>query len=549
MGMVTPIGHWSLRGRIDTQPGSLLSATPSGNLTLLPDGALFDGRSAQLAIGDSAQRFQGSFTLATRIWIDADAPENIGSIASKYNHTTRTGFELSIIDHGGMTCASANYRNLSFSADTGTLPQWEDCGQCGDAIYIGALTVHNGHLYASTCEHGENKIGRVFRYVGGQQWEDTHLPCKANSAYGMASINNVLYVASGLYDVRGSQIHGAGNLNTETRMWRMESDGIWRDCGAPAGIDEDLFNVGIYRGKLYVTPSYSPGLFRYEGGTTWTPCAAPYPRLLSLAQWRGHLYGGGNRSHRRNGPPPERKINFTILPDADGVYRYDDITDLWQPCGAIEEETQMYGFVPYYDRLCTATWPNGKVFDSASGIGWEDMGRLHPNETEVMAMGLYNSNLYAGTLPAADIFRYDGNRRWTRVGNVDNTPDVIYRRAWTMAVYGDGLYVGTLPSGRVHKMTVGNVATDGHQLTTGWHHIAAVRDGGQLRIYLDGRQCAESKTGNTARNLANDVSLTIGKGSHGPFQGKMADLQLYDRALDALSIAKLSGSTTAQPSD
>ena len=39
-----------------------------------------------------------------------------------------------------------------------------------------------------------------------------------------------------------------------------------------------------------------------------------------------------------------------------------------------------------------------------------------------------NGQLYAGTLPSADIYRYAGGTKWVYTGCVDSTPDVIYRR-------------------------------------------------------------------------------------------------------------------------
>ena len=71
-------------------------------------------------------------------------------------------------------------------------------------------------------------------------------------------------------------------------------------------------------------------------------------------------------------------------------------------------------------------------------------------------MSVYNGKLYAGTLPLADVYRYDDNSKWTPVGQLDKTPNVRYRRAWTMAVYQGKLYCGVLPSGHVLSLEAGN---------------------------------------------------------------------------------------------
>jgi len=329
-----------------------------------------------------------------------------------------------------------------------------------------------------------------------------------------------------------------GNMKEEMRAWRLDAGGKWQDCGVPCAGNGELCMLGIYRGQLYATPSFRRGLSRYDGDRTWAVCAEAYPRFLSLCQWRGHLYGASNKSLRELGPPPEREIRFIMLPDADGVYRYDDGSDAWAGCGDIPVETQMYAFAVHRGALHTGTWPSSKVYRSSTGVGWEDCGRLHPDEKEVMAMCVYNGMLYAGTLPAADIYRLDADAHWTKVGNVDSTPDVKYRRAWSMAVHDGGLFVGALPSGHIWEMRTGAIASDSHQLTTGWHHVAAVREGSTAKIYVDGQMRGQCLS-DASLDLSNRMPLTIGFGAHDYFRGKMSDLRLYGRALQHEEVQRL----------
>ena len=51
-----------------------------------------------------------------------------------------------------------------------------------------------------------------------------------------------------------------------------------------------------------------------------------------------------------------------------------------------------------------------------------------------MGMCVYNGKMYVGTLPSANVYRFDGDHNWSLSACVDDTPDVIYRRAWCMAV-------------------------------------------------------------------------------------------------------------------
>ncbi len=498
---------------------------------------MFEGRGGYLEIPDGeGLRLGGEpFSITARIWIAAHEAEVIGDIASKFDPSTRKGFNLSVADHGGVTSASSNYRNLQFSIDAGTTPQWADCGRVGNATLIFALAVNEGQLYASTFELGGG-VGHVYRYAGGDRWEDTGLPCKANAVTGLASLDGALYAASGLYDSRGSALGAGENLNSECRVWRLEPDGRWTDCGVPEG-EEDQFHLGIYRGHVYATPAYRRGLYRYEGEKRWTACAEPYPRFFALSQWRGHLYAGTNKSLRHVGPPPKRERTFTFLPEADIVYRYDDRTDTWTGCGQVESETQMYCFSVHRGALYVGTWPSAKMFRTNTGIGWEDCGRVDPAEEELMGVGVYNGMMYCGTLPAADVYRYDGDHRWTKVGQTDQTQGVKYRRAWSMAVHDGKLFVGTLPSGHVFSMQTGAVASDSRELAAGWHDVAAVRDAAGVRLYLDGQlraQCA----GREVLDVSNEQPLRIGFGAYDYFRGKIADVRLYAGALSAEAIQK-----------
>ncbi len=94
-----------------------------------------------------------------------------------------------------------------------------------------------------------------------------------------------------------------------------------------------------------------------------------------------------------------------------------------------------------------------------------------------MAMMVYNGKLYAGTLPLGQVYRYDKDGVWTLAGQLDKTPDVTYRRVWSMAIFQGRLFGGTLPSGHVYALEVGKNVTFDRELASGWQHIAAVRSG------------------------------------------------------------------------
>ena len=157
-----------------------------------------------------------------------------------------------------------------------------------------------------------------------------------------------------------------------------------------------------------------------------------------------------------------------------------------------------------------------------------------------MGMMVYNGKLYAGTLPTGSVYRYDGEDGWVSTGQLDTTPDVIFHRAWTMAVYQGRLFCGTLPSGNVLSLEAGKNVTHDHALPGGWHHLAAVRSEGALRLYVDGAPVATSAQFEaTDYNLSTQEPLHIGFGAIGHFSGSLGDVRLYNRALSDTEVAAI----------
>ncbi len=170
-------------------------------------------------------------------------------------------------------------------------------------------------------------------------------------------------------------------------------------------------------------------------------------------------------------------------------------------------------------------WPQAHVYRYAGGTKWIDAGKLG-SELEAMPLLVYNGKMYGGTLPTAQVFRYDDNQTWSLIGQVDHTPDVKYRRAWSMAVYGGRLFVGTLPSGRVQSIEAGVNVTWDYEFPPGRHHVRARREKNRLQLYVDDKLVAQSRTFNEAYNLNNGQPLEIGFGAQQHFDGTIEDLKI-----------------------
>ncbi|MBM3458339.1 MAG: LamG domain-containing protein [Armatimonadetes bacterium] len=545
------IGYWPLRedSRDHSGAGGHGEARHVA-FTVGEDGtsaACFNGSSSEVVIPDAPARDLGQeFSLSAWIYTETDLGDTLGDLASRYDPATRCGFQLSLLNFAGVTNAHANQRNLHFGLDAARGGHaWQDCGRPGAAIYVCALCVSGGHLYAGTYEQGASEAGHVYVYAGKDHWEDCGSPDPCNSVTALAEYEGVLYAGVSRYRAAGSALEESRNPHPGGRIYRYEGGRRWTDCGKLGGPDstaqsaaygeslrrfagwspdevDSVHNLTVFQGRLYAIPIYHQGLYRYEGGVDWSDCGSPGVRLMSLTGFRDHLYGAGNEGNQ-----------------CGGVYRYDG-ERRWYRTGNQPGVTQTYSFLVYQAHLYVGTWPEATVFRYDGGEQWSHCGRLG-EELEVMGMAAYNGQFYAGTLPLAQVYRYQGGRSWELSAQLDHTPDVRFRRAWSMAVYQGRLFCGTLPSGHVFSLEAGINVTHDHALRPGWVHVAAVRASGRLRLFVDGLPVAESRPlrAEEAYPAPPGLPLRLGSGPHDFFRGRMRDVRLYRRALSTEDVQNL----------
>ena len=527
-----PVAHWKLvrdtrdhsgRGHHLKAHSVNLGATgPHGEA----GGAVgFNGQDSFLEASPDRQidPGQGAFSLAAWVHTEAKLDDVLGDVISKFDPDRRTGFELSIKNNVGVTNTSSNYRHVHFGIDNGRLEsQWRDHGRPGANMYVFSLLVHRGELYAGTCEPGLDQAGHVYRFAPGRaddpdSWADLGTPDRCNAVSTLCSYNGQLYAGTSKYRLGGSSLPESPNLHPGGNVYRYLGGQKWKHCGK-LGKAESIYGTVVFRGQLYASALYSPGLFRYDGGTDWTDCGTfQGKRVEALAVYNGAIYATGF--------------------DEAGVYRYDGTG--WEHLGVVGENTQTYGFAVYRGSLYVSTWPTGSVYRFSGPNRWEFAGRL-AMEKEAMPLAVYNGMLYSGTLPLGGVFRYDGATRWTSLGRVDTTPDVRYRRAWSMAVFQGRLYTGALPSGRVKSIEAGKSVTFDQELPSGWVHLAAVREVDRLRLFVNGRQVARSGVFRAADyDVTNEAPLRLGLGQHDFFNGRLSDVRFYHRALSAEEISEL----------
>ncbi|MCX7407033.1 MAG: LamG domain-containing protein [Planctomycetales bacterium] len=565
------IGHWPLVKDAKDVSGNGRDAM--GNGVVWRDGseqegdraaAVFDGRGAALEVAAHAELKLGcgDFSVAAWVWADEASDDVPGDILSQYDPATRRGFHLGVKTNTGVTFNQANFRQLQFGVDNDRISNWRDCGQPGkNSLLAFGLVAHKGRLFAGTCEPGEGDTGRVYQYSHGQEWLDLGSPAPSNAITAMTAFNGELYVGTGKYRVAGSSLAESSNTNLGGRVFRYDgtrADGTstWTDCGQLPNA-EAVSGMVVFQGRLYAGSLYKPaGFFRYEGDQQpgdqkWSDIGVPDgKRVEALAIFNGHLYASSY--------------------DCGHVYRFDGQT--WADLGQLGDSainTQTYSFAVYEGRLYAGTWRSGKVYrleesleakknpsppaplparpgrgekDHAPRVEWRDVGQLG-EELEVMGMLVHNGRLMAGTLPLAEVYQFEGGRhvnggeRWKRLTQLDTTPDVKYRRAWTMAEYQGQLFCSTLPSGHVHACEVGKLVTWDKTFPPGWHHVAAVKSGGKLLLFVDGKLKSSSTDFNADDfDLSNDQPLRIGSGPNDFFHGRLRDVRLYRRALSQAEV-------------
>lgn len=532
------IAHWKLKTDALDSSGADCHAVNHGVSFDANEGATFDGIASWLEVpADKTPKLGAEpFTLTAWVHTDEELDDVLGDVMSWYDPKTRNGFNFSLMNYAGVTCAQSNWRNVFFGIDAAQGgDQWVDCGRPGNNQLVNSLVVFNGELYCSTWEPGENDRGHVYRYAGGKKWLDCGAPDKANCIKAMAVYKGRLYIGSELYSGGGSSLPLSPNKHDGGTVYRYEGGTDWTNCGKVADV-RSISGLAVFNGKLYAGTGTTGawrdkprtrGMYRFDGIGEWTDCGCPGLRITHLGVHNGGLFG--------------------LSYDDGGFFRYKGGTD-WETLGPVPETTQVYSMMTYEGALHVGTWPTGSVYRYDGGRSWSNIGRLG-GEKEVMAVSVYNGKLYAGTLPFANVYRYDGQDKWTDTGRLDLTPDVRYRRAWSMAVFHGKLYCGVLPSGHVHSLEAGKAVSCDEQLKSGWRHLAAVRAGDKLRLFVDGEQVAESTAyDGKAFDLKPGNPLKIGFGQHDYFNGRMKDVRIYDRALSARQIWNLSArKDTGQP--
>jgi Concanavalin A-like lectin/glucanases superfamily len=544
------VGHWKLLGDCRDSSGNGNHGVNHG--VDLEHGA-FDGEHAYIEVPTNDSLKLGIADFAICAWINT--PEHlddiVGDVVNMYDPALRRGITLTINSSSGGYQSQGTDRHVHFGIDNAHTTDWQDCGHPNPASnYVSnSLTVYKGKLYAGTSGGEDEKDWRhVYRYEGGQVWTDCGQvgDGKIEGVGPLIVHNGDLYAVTTTIDFTRVQ---TGNYDPG-RVYRYLGGTQWEDCGQPSE-NRTLNCIASYKGKLYVGGGpESFGVFVLEGDSKWQPSKV----FSSRTPPRGIF---PHAMCRHNG-----KL-FVAYP---GAYAFDG--DTWTFVGETLPSDQnwflqTHSMTIFQGKLHAGTWPESKVSFYEGGENWQVIGRAGVEGTEVNSLAVYNGKLYGGALPYAEACRYDGEFEWTSLrrfyspagwqpgppGKMSKKDVCEASRVTSLTVYNGRLFasIGSSTSsildapadvrGKVFSMEAGKVASYEDDLGRGWKHIAAVRSGGELRLYIDGKLASKSTAFDPAEyDLSTGRPLRIGFGPTEYFDGRMSDVRLYNGALSDAQI-------------
>ncbi len=540
------VGYWKLIGDCRDHSGHDNHGVNHG---VDLDSGRFNGRSAYIEVpaSPSLKFGTGEFTVSAWIYTEKDLDDVVGDIIDMYDPAQRRGITLCVNSSGGGYQGQGSDRHVYFGIDNGRLGQWQDCGRPNlTSNYVSnSLTVFRGKLYAATTDAKDEKDWcHVYRYEGGQEWTDCGRvgDRRTTGVVPLVVHDGNLYAVTSTYDWTRVR---EGNYDPG-RVYRYDGDMQWHDCGQPS--DSRTMNCAAsFKGKLYVG----------GGPQTWG---------VFEMQSEGHWIASQifeQSGPRRCFPHPLGRYNGKLYVAWPGVHSFDgqQWTFAGLPISGVEDGMlQTHSLAVYQGQLCAGTWPEAKVARYLGGEDWQELGRVGADGTEVNALVVYNGKLYGGSIPRAEVCRLDGDGEWTSlvqfyspqgwqpaVPGAANRQEVAeWSRVTSLTIHDGKLFasIGSCTSsvldapadvrGRVFSIEAGKCATYGDDLGPGWKHVAAVRDGGRLKIFVNGQPAAESSTFEPAHfDVTVDRPLRIGFGQLDYFCGRMSNVRLYNRALAA----------------
>jgi len=551
------VGHWKLQGDCLDYSGKENHGINRG---VDLSSSSFNGRNAfvEVSSDDSLKLGTSDFTVSAWIHTKDQFDDVVGDVVSKFDPALRKGFNLYVKASSGGYQSSGDDRQIHFGVDNAVMEEWVDCGRPSPTSnYVSnSLTVFKGNLYAATTDAKEEKDWcKVYRYKGGTKWIDCGRVGKGKTTGVIPLIvhKGELYAATTTYD--WTRVF-SGNYES-SRVYRYKGGQSWEDCGQP-GNSLRLNCIASYKGKLYVGGDRGMLLdgerqwkgrpykvYVYEGGQKWSvsgvfPAERPrncYPHAMAVHD--GKLFVGYPTVYSFDG----RKWSYVGTPVGKTPV---DLHPL----------LQVHSLEVFRGKLFAGMWPEARAVSYEGKLRWDDQGRLGDG-TEVNAFTVYNGKFYGGTIPRAEVTRHDKDS-WTSIKRFHSpegwspaSPTKAsgaevneWTRVTSLTVFRGRLFAGIgsctssvldAPAdvrGRVFSMEAGKCISSDHDAGPGWRHITAVRRSGRLELFLNGEMISSSDAFDSSKfDLSNRMPLKIGFGEMDYFTGKIREVRIFRRAL------------------
>ncbi len=382
------VGHWPL-------DGDCLDHSGNGNHGInhgvdLETGQ-FDGTHAFIEVPASTSLKLGTddFAICARVHTQEQVDDVIGDVLELYDPEGRRGIALSINASAGGFQSQGTDRHVYFGIDNDRMSEWQDCGRPNEASnYVSeSMTVFKGKLYAATTGGMDEKDWRrVYRYEGGQKWTDCGQVGDTN-AQGVGPLivhDGDLYAVT--WTVDWTRVSKGGY--DPGRVYRYLGGTEWEDCGQPSD-NRTLNCIASYRGKLYVGGGPDQyGVYVQDGPKSWKPSKLyemKGPRRCfphSMAVFNGKLFTGypvayafDGKEWKYVGQPIEydnaglqlycfaaHQGNLIVgsWPESKvAVYQGDED---WREIGRVGEDgTEVNGLVVYNGKLYGGSLPRAEV--------------------------------------------------------------------------------------------------------------------------------------------------------------------------------------------
>lgn len=543
------IAHWPLREDSRDIVGAA-SGKPV-NVVFADGAAIFNGRDSRIQVSSAEALNAGTKDFSLAVWVRCKTPfaSTLGDLVSKFDGAARRGINLHVSGSSPAYSAMSDTRHVHFGIDDGYVSGWTDHGKPLESnSLIANLVAFEGELYCGIADANRAKDrARVFRFGGDKKWIDCgRLGDDGNhhSVMSMIVHQGKLYAGTGIWD----WVQALGGLKgapppAPTRVFVYEGGTRWKDLGQ-VGNGSRVLCLASFKGELYAgLDSVGKGhAYKYDG-KKWIDCGSPDGKNFEcLLPWGGTLYAATHGN----------------------IYEYRG-EQSWKRIGTAPHEiNQIHSMQVVGGRILLGTWPQGYVLRYEGGENWAKIGRLGLPEgpklcNEVMDLTVYNGKLYAGLIPKAEVYRYEKDNDWKLLGSLAKRADwdvekvATWTRVTCISCFQGRLFAGTgscqgraldapvdASLGRVFSLQAGQVVSHERDIGGEWTHIAAIRRGRNLELFINGKRSASSllREG-PAFNVSNDAPLWIGFGAQNYFHGSISDLRWYDGALSAEEVRQL----------